>query len=372
MSPIRVSSAFDSGNIEVVAIREAALDLRIRTDSGSEFLQWFYFRVSGGKGREVAVRLLNAGDAAYPKGWENYRVCVSADRRDWRRVETSYADGVLSFSVEPAFDTIYVAYFAPYSRERHLDLVAAMQGKPGVRHRVLGLSVEGRSMDCLDIGTGALSAWVIARQHPGESMAEWWMEGFLAALTSDTPQAAALREAARFHVVPNMNPDGSVKGNLRTNAVGANLNREWNVSTPERSPEVHCVKAAMDMSPPDICLDVHGDEALPYNFIAGCEGVPRFDANLKAQLDLFLAAYKRASPEFQTRYGYPVTPPGQANLALCTNYVAQTYGCLAMTLEMPFKDNADRPDPVRGWSPERAAALGRDVLPAFAEWASRR
>ena len=24
-----------------------------------------------------------------------------------------------------------------------------------------------------------------------------------------------------------MNPDGSVRGNLRTNAAGANLNREW-------------------------------------------------------------------------------------------------------------------------------------------------
>ena len=29
------------------------------------------------------------------------------------------------------------------------------------------------------------------------------------------------------YIVPNMNPDGSRRGHLRTNAAGSNLNREW-------------------------------------------------------------------------------------------------------------------------------------------------
>jgi len=37
-----------------------------------------------------------------------------------------------------------------------------------------------------------------------------------------------------------------------------------------------------------------------------------------------------------------------------------------MTLEMPFKDNADQPDPVHGWSPERSARLGRDCMAVLA------
>jgi len=36
-----------------------------------------------------------------------------------------------------------------------------------------------------------------------------------------------------------------------------------------------------------------------------------------------------------------------------------------MTLEMPFKDNADLPDPIYGWSPERAARLGAASLDAM-------
>ena len=45
-----------------------------------------------------------------------------------------------------------------------------------------------------------------------------------------------------------------------------------------------------------------------------------------------------------------------------------THGCVAMTLEMPFKDNADLPDPVYGWSPERSMLLGRECLAALDEW----
>ena len=42
-----------------------------------------------------------------------------------------------------------------------------------------------------------------------------------------------------------------------------------------------------------------------------------------------------------------------------------------MTLEMPFKDAAVNPDPVRGWSPERCRQMGRDCLTAMARVAGQ-
>ena len=367
-----VSSNFDGGNIEVAGQGEGHLDLRIAKDNAADFFQWFYFRLSEAKGQSLAVRILNAGEASYVKGWEGYGVCVSQDRQSWTRLPTSYADGVLGFTLRPAAGDLWVAYYPPYPFERHLDLVARTAARPGVALRRLGTTLDGRDMDALVVGKGALSAWVIARQHPGETMAEWWMEGFLARLTdADDPLAAEARQLMRLHIVPNMNPDGGVRGNLRTNAAGANLNREWGVATSERSPEVHYVMEAMRAAPPAFCLDVHGDEALPYNFIAGAEGIPGYTASQAEQLADFLAAYKRATPEFQTRYGYPKTAAGKANLTLCTNWCAHTFGGLAMTLEMPFKDNADRPDAERGWSTERTAKLGHDTLEPIVAWARK-
>ena len=86
---------------------------------------------------------------------------------------------------------------------------------------------------------GKPKIWIICRQHPGESMAEWWAEGFLRRLTDmDDPVARSLLDQAELYVIPNMNPDGSWRGHLRVNAAGANLNRCWAHPTLQESPEV--------------------------------------------------------------------------------------------------------------------------------------
>lgn len=364
-----ISDAFDSGNIEVVDASDPKnVRLRIRADHMSHFFQWFHFRVAGAKGTALRLVIENAGDAAYPKGFDDYHACMSEDREDWRRVPTtSFVDGKLIIEITPNADAVYFAYFAPYSQERHLNLIADASAHEGVSMDVLGQTLDGREIECLSVGEGDKTIWVIARQHPGESMAEWWMEGFLARLTDPEDETAmAMRRQATLRIVPNMNPDGSFRGHLRTNAAGTNLNREWDTPTPEKSPEVLCVRNAMDADRPVLCFDVHGDEALPYNFIAGAEGIPNYTQKQADDLKAFLDAYLDASEDFQTEVGYPLTAPGKANLSICTNALAARFDCLAMTLEMPFKDNANSPDADRGWDGNRSAQLGSDTLDAMA------
>jgi len=309
----------------------------------------------------------NAKGAAFTGGWEDYRACASYDRETWFRIETTdYKDGQLIIDVTPELDSLYIAYFAPFSQERHADMISEAAFHDDVSLRVLGQSIEGRDLDCISIGAGEKTVWVVARQHPGETMAEWWIEGFLARLLDDDdPVSRVMREKASFHIVPNMNPDGSFKGNLRTNAAGANLNREWGAGNIQSCPEVHYVIEAMNEDRPVMVMDVHGDESLPYNFIAGAEGIPGFTEKQARNLGDFKAAYEAISPDFQTMHGYPVAAPGTSNMTYCTSFTAAEYDCLAMTLEMPFKDNADLPDPVFGWSSERSARLGAASLDAM-------
>ena len=85
---LSVSSAFDGGNIRVVAIEGDRVDLEIVKDHQSDFYQWFYFRVTGGGGRALTLRILNCAGAAYPDGWPDYRACVSQDREEWERADT--------------------------------------------------------------------------------------------------------------------------------------------------------------------------------------------------------------------------------------------------------------------------------------------
>jgi murein tripeptide amidase MpaA len=159
-----------------------------------------------------------------------------------------------------------------------------------------------------------------------------------------------------------MNPDGAVRGNLRTNAAGANLNREWAEPSMERSPEVALVRQKMLQTGVDLCLDAHGDEGLPYNFVAGSEGNPGYNEVIAGLEHAFKSAWMAACPDFQDQHNYGTTEPGQANLTIATHWIAQQFGCLAFTIEMPFKDNADYPDALTGWSGERSKRLGASVL----------
>jgi murein tripeptide amidase MpaA len=372
---MHISDNFDAGNIEVVdASDPAKVELRIRKDHGSDHYQWFHFRVSGVRGVPLNLRLSNAGGASYVEGWTDYRACYSYDRQTWRRVEgTRYAEGSLTISHTPECDAVWYAYFAPYPIERHHDLVARCLLSPRVHHELLGRTLDGQDLDLLRVtadggepSEAKKQCWIFARQHPGESMAEHLMEGLLARLLDGAdPVARALLTKADFWIVPNMNPDGSRRGHLRTNASGANLNREWLDPSMERSPEVYLVREKMRAVGLDFALDVHGDEALPYNFIAGPDGVESVSEATGALQAEFEAELCVANPDFQTEYGYPKAEPGQANMTMATNWIADAFGALAMTLEMPFKDNANAPDPEFGWSPARCGKLGEGVLAAL-------
>lgn len=365
---ITVSSAFDGGNIELMGQSRDCWELAIRRDHQSEFYQWFFFRVTGAAGVALVLRIGNAGGSAYPKGWTGYQARVSDDLDDWRLADTAFDGTALTIRHLPATDTVWFAYHAPYSTDRHHRLIARAAAAPGVGVRTLGVSLDGRPIDCIEMGDRGPVIWLYARQHPGETMAEWWMEGALDRLLDPAdPVGRALRQCCRLHLVPNMNPDGSARGHLRTNAGGVNLNRVWHAPDPATEPEVACVLAAMDASGVDFAIDVHGDEALPHVFLAGFEGIPAATEQQRALYRRFETTLSFLSPDFQTEIGYDAAPPGRGNMTMSTNAVAHRFGCPAFTLEMPFKDALELPDPVRGWSPGRSKAMGRDCLAALLE-----
>jgi murein tripeptide amidase MpaA len=364
--PIKISQHFDSGSIEVLrADHPQHIELHLRKDSHADIHQWFHFRLQGARGQACTLRFLNAGQATYPDGFQGYQAMASYDTENWFRVPTSFDGQVMTISHTPALDSVYYAYFEPYSFERHLRLLGEVAENPLARVHDIGSSVDGRDMNLVVVGdpAAAKKIWVIARQHPGETMAAWFVEGMIDALLDNAnPVARKLLQSAVFYIVPNMNPDGAVRGNLRTNAAGANLNREWMNPTPERSPEVLCVRNKIHEVGCDMFFDIHGDEALPYNFVAGNEMLADFTPERAALQKAFVDQYMAASPDFQNVHGYEASKYNEELLTLASKYMGHTFKCLSLTLEMPFKDNANLPDSYTGWNGARSRGLGAAIL----------
>jgi len=368
---MKISHDFDSGSIVVIDTKDINnVQLELTTDNNHTTMQWFHFRCHTKAGVNHTIRILNAGDSSFSKAWENYQAMASYDQINWFRVPTQFINKQLVINYTPTKDDISYAYFTPYNYERQQTFIKQVQQLEQCQHTMLTSTHDNNAIDLLTIGEptrGKKAVWIIARQHPGETMAQWFTEGLINHLLSQNSSSNQLLEKAVFYIVPNMNPDGSIKGNHRTNSHGLNLNRQWQSPSKSQCPEVYYVQEKMVQTGVDLLLDIHGDEEIPYNFIMPAKG----SCSMATKANQFKSNFLAVTKEFQTEVDYDTFHKKQSSCCgttcgskqtMASQYASNTFGCLALVVEMPFIDHNTQPNSITGWSAERSANLGADIL----------
>jgi len=181
-------------------------------------------------------------------------------------------------------------------------------------------------------------------------------------LDETNEDSKVLLENHCFYIIPNMNIDGSIAGNLRVNGLGINYNREWKNPSKEKSPEVYYCLEKMDAVGVDFLMDVHGDEAIPYNFVTSLMGIPSLKEDTIEKEEAFKQHWMNVTNEFQDIHRYENSLPGKANLKVCSKQIGERFGNMAYTLEMPFKDSDANPNIKLGWNGKRSMEFGTSVL----------
>jgi murein tripeptide amidase MpaA len=376
---IHIDAAVPSGRIEVIdAHNPKDIRLAVPKDPNSDLMGWYHFRASGVRGVACRYSLVNAGEIAgvrlpnrgkqgFEDRWTNTGPLASYDLERWFRIPATYDGEVFSFAHQADSDVCHYAAFAPYPIERDQRFIATALRSPRVRLKTIGHSVQGRPIDLLTIGSeaaGKKKCWLIARQHPSETQGGFFLEGLLARLLDDgDAQACALLNEAVVYIVPNLNPDGSANGYSRTNALGVNLNREWQAPSQAHSPEILCVQQAMDSLGLDFCMDCHADAELNFNFVWPSENVPSWTSERQAAFKRFEMAWSEASPDYGVGEAYPGGVPAQADLSMGWNWIGERFpASLSVLLEQPFKDNRGSAQAPDGWTPQRATNFGATFL----------
>ncbi len=364
---MQITTNIDAGNIIVVSQQENTIQLNIRKDTNSHYFQWFNFKMTNAIiGETYNFCINNTSESAFADGWENYNTNASYDAKNWFRLQnTEYKNGKLYFSITPTQTQVSFAYFTPFTYQQHLDLIEKSSQSKLCTTTVLGQTINNKPIELLQFGKPSedkKNIWIIARQHPGESMAEWFMKGIVDRFISKDTTMDSLLETCCFYLIPNMNIDGSISGNIRVNTLGINYNRVWENPDKATEPEVFYCKQKMQETGLDFLLDVHGDEAIPYNFVTSLQGIPSITPEILAEETRFKNKWISVTPEFQDVYKYEDNLPQKANLAICSKQIGELFKTLSFTLEMPFKDNNNLPDATKGWSAERSEALGASFL----------
>lgn len=388
---VSVDDTFDSGNGELISAEDLQnILVRIKPDpytphDQQRFLQNFCFRVAGGiRNQPIRVIIINAGQATSPEAYEACgKVHRSYDMQHWEAVPCTLDPeaGTLTLQDTPKSDVAYYAFWPPYQVSRGQDFIQRMAARHPdlVRVWVVGHSVQGRPLDVMVIGKepveGKKRVWLQARAHPGEPQSGYFLEGLVRGLLGEEgePLLCArygegvqqqLLDNVVLYLAWNINPDGTAMGHMRTNALGANLNREWERPHAAYAPEVAALRDAVDaLGGVSLFMDLHADWGAPHNWLFWPRwGIPGWTQQLDRAADKFDSSWLEVQPAFQTTVNYQPYREGLAPLHMSDNHISARYQVLAGTLEQPFTVCKEALSPDRAWGPPEALDLGASML----------
>ena len=127
-----------------------------------------------------------------------------------------------------------------------------------LKRETLCTSISRNSFPVLRIGkSGNPTVVVLARQHPGETVGSYVLEGIIEGIKS----MPVILDRFQFRIVPMLNIDGCVYGNFRTGLAGTDLNRKWTQPDKYFTPEVLAVSTMLqryEKGDVKYFIDLHG------------------------------------------------------------------------------------------------------------------
>lgn len=355
-----LSAGFDCGNILTHGRQSKEHVLTIKPDPNTSSFQWFYFSVSNAKGIPHKIRIMGLGQSYFPSAWVNYEILTSDDLCTWNRLKCEYNGDFLRFEKYSLSTLTYFSLFVPYLPSRLIELLYLVKQSACASWEIIGSSCRGRNIALISVGNCSdrkPAIWIIARQHPGESMAAWCIDAFVRRLISlDDAKAQQLRELASIYIVPDMNPDGVALGNHRNNAIGVDLNRSWNRYGIDAA-EVATVRNRIAATNISMFLDVHGDEMVSYPYFA--KPCTKDGVVIKSQQSQIEDVFKSNGVPVKERPPFDITPC-ETDLGISMNYIHNLYDCLALTIELPFQQRIS--DCCTDYSPHKRCSHFGHVL----------
>lgn len=280
---LRLNADFDTGNLGKIvridsmhlkhrpgdSVRMYSVEVLTRSDPDNPVdpdvppsERWFHFRMEGVGGKNVFLRIPNT---------EVRRPFFSYDGMSYMRF--TQRENLIPQTVHTFFerDTVYIAYFAPYTHRHHADDMERWSRLPYATSEVIGYSGQGRPIHMLTVTdpsvpeSGKRRFWIHARVHTSEAPASWHIKGFVEHLLDSSRLSAQIRRNAVFYIVPETNPDGVFGGYSRSTPSGVNLEINWNRPMGQTAPNVQALKRTIERltadRPMDAALNTHSEIA---------------------------------------------------------------------------------------------------------------
>lgn len=261
-SQVRFDANFESGNMNTVSTSDSVTyTVTTKTDIGG---RWFYFRMTGVQNKFIRVRVTSS---------DVKRAVYSYNNRDWIRFTGGESPTTNTFEKTYTSDTVYAAYYIPYTLTHLRERLAVWAAHPMVAVDTLGHTLRGLPIYEMTITDSSVPdslkhhIWIHSRTHPGETPTSVQFEGIMKTLLSGKDVTDYYLKRMVFHMIPFTNPDGVYYGRSRTNFDGVDVESNWNRVDSLTSQEVLILKARMQqinqMNTVKVFLNLHS-QASPF------------------------------------------------------------------------------------------------------------
>jgi len=240
LSQVRFDANFESGNLKTVTTTDS-INYIVKTyeDIGG---RWFYFRIAGVENKFIKVTVSNS---------DVKRAMYSYDNKSFTRFSDTESPMTNVFQKTYEHDTVYVAYYTPYTFGFLQERIKQWMASPYVTVDTLGFTLRNLPLEEITITDSSIPdslknhIWIHARTHPSETPSSWHLDGFIESILANNDLIQFYREHLVFHIVPFTNPDGVYYGRSRTNYDGIDVESNWNKSDANTTAEVKILKKRM-------------------------------------------------------------------------------------------------------------------------------
>jgi hypothetical protein len=231
-----------------------------------------HLRVHGQPGVQLRFEIVNLDNVwngtpgSVAKEWQ--AISVSDDGRNWRAIDADNSSGVsVRFAVTLTGPSLYVARLEPYRISDLEKFLASIRSHPLVAITPIGHTVQGRELEIVRVGheDAPYRVFLRARAHPWEPAGNWLIEGLVSKLLRGDAEAQNLLARTCYYILPMANKDGVALGRTRFNALGMDLNRNWDrPADRELAPENYALERWLEAmiaagKKPHFALELHND-----------------------------------------------------------------------------------------------------------------
>lgn len=314
---MKIINNYDGSSIDIInedlRKNEAVLSLRKEKDSYSHY---YNFRVENDLNKVGTVFIKNITKSSYYCPDQEHAPYIKETDKEWKRLDSEewkIANDTLKINIQP-HKVEEISLSPRYTKNELDEFISKIKNNPNIY-------IEEKILPQIEIGDKENpTIIVIGRQHPGETLSSFFIEGMIEEIIGN-------KLKYHFLIYPIVNQEGVKNGNHRY-FNETDYNRSWNKQ--DAPQEIKYIREIVKKTKPEYFIDVHNDEISSKDYVTMKSNITEIGgiqvlkprSTIKRFIRAIIKQHKIINPRLKT----------------AREYIQQEYNCKSILIELSMNE----------------------------------